>query len=191
MTSLHRNSETMTEGGVSAISWIAASCMIRLTSRSQHETETRFMKRLITSLTTTTKACECCRSSCRRQSRSNIQHRLTNVRIDNPFLHWSPSTVERKTRLFAKQHALQVHEHVLVKAARILQDPEAWQGVPNLTAEEKHALDGEKRGTFWKQHKGLRVTVIMLCFAAVVQGWNQTGSNGAVSHSPFYHSTRK
>ena len=32
---------------------------------------------------------------------------------------------------------------------------------------------------FWGQPKDLRETIITLCIAAVVQGWNQTATNGA------------
>ncbi|KAI5358880.1 putative major facilitator, sugar transporter, major facilitator superfamily [Septoria linicola] len=32
---------------------------------------------------------------------------------------------------------------------------------------------------FWHQPKELRTTIITLCVGAIVQGWNQTGSNGA------------
>lgn len=40
-------------------------------------------------------------------------------------------------------------------------------------------MDKENFQGFWKQPKELRVTIITLCVAAVVQGWNQTASNGA------------
>lgn len=66
-----------------------------------------------------------------------------------------------------------------MKAAKILRDPEAFLSVPHLTAEEKQALSHERGNGFWVQPKELKVTIITLCVAAVVQGWNQTASNGA------------
>jgi len=36
-----------------------------------------------------------------------------------------------------------------------------------------------ERNGFWGQPKQLRITIITLCVAALVQGWNQTASNGA------------
>lgn len=60
-----------------------------------------------------------------------------------------------------------------------MRDPEAWSAVPELTEEEKRALEIENKISFWKQPKALRVTIMTLCVAAVVQGWNQTGTNGA------------
>lgn len=59
-----------------------------------------------------------------------------------------------------------------------------------MTQEERHALQssydesrvgllGFKSNGFWGQPKQLRITIITLCVAAVVQGWNQTAGNGA------------
>ena len=50
-----------------------------------------------------------------------------------------------------------------------MRDPEAWQTVPDLTEEEQEALKNVSKVGFWKQPKQLRVTVIALCFAAIVQ----------------------
>lgn len=50
-----------------------------------------------------------------------------------------------------------------------MRDPEAWQTVPNLTEEEREALKDASKSGFWKQPKQLRVTVITLCLAAIVQ----------------------
>ena len=81
------------------------------------------------------------------------------IRIDNPLLHWRPSEVDRKARQFARDYDLRNQEDHFVKAARILRDPEAWQSVPNLTADEKQALETERSNGFWQQPKELKVTV--------------------------------
>jgi hypothetical protein len=89
--------------------------------------------------------------------------------IDNPLLHWNPDEVDRKAHQFAEDYGLKNQEQVLVKAAKILRDPEAWQSVPNLTPEEEQALSHERNNGFWVQPKALKVTIITLCVAAVVQ----------------------
>lgn len=71
-----------------------------------------------------------------------------------------------------------------MKAARIARDPPNWKTVPNLTKQEADALEAEKHLGFWAQPKALRVTVITLCFSAVVQGWVQSVSNGANQTMP-------
>ena len=99
--------------------------------------------------------------------------------IDNPLLHLKPDEVDHLAKHFVRQHQLENHEDVFVKAGKLLRDPEAWMSVPRLTAEEKDVLKHETSTGFWKQPKQLQVTIITLCVAAVVQGWNQTGTNGA------------
>ncbi|KAK5130898.1 hypothetical protein LTR08_001561 [Meristemomyces frigidus] len=99
--------------------------------------------------------------------------------VDNPLLRLRPDEVERLVHRFVKDHGLVNQQDVFIKAGKILRDPEAWQSVPRLSAEEKVVLQYETRGGFWSQPKGLQVTIITLCVAAIVQGWNQTGTNGA------------
>lgn len=48
-----------------------------------------------------------------------------------------------------------------------------------LSTREKAILERESKAGFWHQPKDLKVTIATLCVAAIVQGWNQTGSNGA------------
>ena len=43
-----------------------------------------------------------------------------------------------------------------------------------------------RRGGFWYQTKALRVTVVTLCFSAIVQGFVQSVSNGANQTMPEY-----
>ncbi|KAK3117286.1 hypothetical protein LTR53_001467 [Teratosphaeriaceae sp. CCFEE 6253] len=99
--------------------------------------------------------------------------------VDNPLLSLRPDQVDHLTKSFVREYRLENHEDVFVKAGKILRDPEAWISVPRLTAEEKDALKHETSLGFWKQPKQLQVTIVTLCVAAVVQGWNQTGTNGA------------
>jgi hypothetical protein len=50
-----------------------------------------------------------------------------------------------------------------------MRDPEAWDTVADLTEEEREALREDSKSGFWQQPKQLRVTVITLCLAAIVQ----------------------
>ncbi|KAF2459022.1 major facilitator superfamily domain-containing protein [Lineolata rhizophorae] len=100
--------------------------------------------------------------------------------IDNPLLKYSNTEADRKAVEFAIEYGFGHMRELFVKASRILRDPPAWRGVPDLTCEEYNAQRREEsRPGFWQQPKALRVTIITLCIAAVIQGWNQTGSNGA------------
>nr|POF12771.1 putative polyol transporter 3 [Quercus suber] len=90
-------------------------------------------------------------------------------------MHLQPEQIEQLVQSFVIEYDLKVHR----AAGKILRDPEAWRTVPELTAEEKLALEHENKNSFWRQPKALRMTIITLCVAAIVQGWNQTGTNGA------------
>ena len=46
----------------------------------------------------------------------------------------------------------------LYQAGKILRDPEAWEDVAGLSAEEKKALQREPSSGFWNQPKALRVS---------------------------------
>ncbi|TKA83514.1 hypothetical protein B0A55_00496 [Friedmanniomyces simplex] len=99
--------------------------------------------------------------------------------VDSPLLRLRPEEVDNLTKHFVRRYHLENHEEVFLKAGKVLRDPEASMSVPRLTPEEKEALKNETSSGFWKQPKQLQVTIITLCVAAVVQGWNQTGTNGA------------
>lgn len=99
--------------------------------------------------------------------------------IDNPLRHLDSDDIKRKAEHFVEDHGLSKHKDIFIKAGQILRDPEAWAIVPGLTEEEKECLEHETSNGFWAQPKGLKVTIITLCVAAVVQGWNQTAANGA------------
>ncbi|KAK5743289.1 hypothetical protein LTR17_002766 [Elasticomyces elasticus] len=105
--------------------------------------------------------------------------------VDNPLLRLRPDEVDNLAKRFVRQYNLENHEDVFLKAGKVLRDPEAWLSVPRLTLEEKDALRHETSSGFWKQPKQLQVTIITLCVAAVVQGWNQTGLNGANLNWPM------
>jgi hypothetical protein len=71
-----------------------------------------------------------------------------------------------------------ITERLLLQAAKVLRDPEAFDSVAELSEEEKEALEREKRTTFWRQPRELKIVIITLCVAAVVQGMRSI-SNGA------------
>ncbi|KAF2721108.1 hypothetical protein K431DRAFT_76523 [Polychaeton citri CBS 116435] len=66
-----------------------------------------------------------------------------------------------------------------LQAGKILRYIEGWRRVPDLTPDERHALQLAEGSNFWRQPKAFRVTIVTLCIAATVQGWNQTAANGA------------
>ena len=67
---------------------------------------------------------------------------------------------------------------LLKKAALVAQDPPAFEEIQELDEVERDALRNEVLHK-WRQPVALYFTVILCSIGAAVQGWDQTGSNGA------------
>lgn len=67
---------------------------------------------------------------------------------------------------------------LLQKGALVAQDPSAFEHVAELDEVERDALRDEVLHK-WRQPRALYFTVILCSVGAAVQGWDQTGSNGA------------
>ena len=67
---------------------------------------------------------------------------------------------------------------LLKKAALVAQDPPAFEQISELDESEREALRNEVLHK-WRVPRSLYFTVILCSIGAAVQGWDQTGSNGA------------
>jgi len=67
---------------------------------------------------------------------------------------------------------------LLKKGALVAQDPPAFEQIAELDDVERDALRNEVLHK-WRQPFALYFTVILCSIGAAVQGWDQTGSNGA------------
>lgn len=79
---------------------------------------------------------------------------------------------------FAAEQGLQEILPLLRKGALAAQSPEAIEDIAELDSSEKDALRNEVLHR-WRQPKILYFTIILNSIAAAIQGWDQTGSNGA------------
>ena len=79
---------------------------------------------------------------------------------------------------FAKEYDFEEIRPLLIKGAYIARDPPTFASVPEMTEEEKTAIANEVLYK-WRQPKLLYFTIILCSIGAAVQGWDQTGSNGA------------
>ena len=79
---------------------------------------------------------------------------------------------------FVKLNEFHELEALIVKGALVARDPPAFEEVPGLTEVEKDAIRNEVLHK-WRQPKSLYFTIILCSIGAAVQGWDQTGSNGA------------
>ena len=99
-------------------------------------------------------------------------------RIKNPLAGIPKSLLLAQVTEFAKQNDLIEIEPLLHKGALVAQNPAEFDHVEGLTDGEALALKDEIIHK-WRQPTALYFTVILCSIAAAVQGWDQTGSNGA------------
>ena len=67
---------------------------------------------------------------------------------------------------------------LLQRGALVAQNPPAFEQITELEESERVVLRREVTNK-WKQTRSLYFTVILCSIGAAVQGWDQTGSNGA------------
>lgn len=67
---------------------------------------------------------------------------------------------------------------LLQRGALVAQDPTSFEQISELEEHEREALRNEVLHK-WRQPTALYFTVILCSVGAAVQGWDQTGSNGA------------
>ena len=79
---------------------------------------------------------------------------------------------------FANQKDLKDYIDLLKKGALIAQAPERIDTLPEFTDDERQNLREEVTRR-WKHPRILYFTIILNSIAAAIQGWDQTGSNGA------------
>lgn len=79
---------------------------------------------------------------------------------------------------FTKENGFEEHQALLRRGALVARDPIRFADVSGITEAEKEAISNEVLHK-WRQPKLLYFTIILCSIGAAVQGWDQTGSNGA------------
>ena len=99
-------------------------------------------------------------------------------RIQNPLIHMTEDEMLRDVDAFAKENSFDEHLPLLRRAALVARQPANFASVPGITEAEKDAISNEVLHK-WRQPRVLYFTIILCSVGAAVQGWDQTGSNGA------------
>ncbi|KAF9467282.1 hypothetical protein BDZ94DRAFT_1248985 [Collybia nuda] len=101
-----------------------------------------------------------------------------NAKIQNP-LHGIPKKLLlSQVEEFAREKGMEDITEVLQKGALIAQNPSKFESLEELDEFDKETIRRETTHK-WNQPRDLYMTVILCSLAAAVQGWDQTGSNGA------------
>ncbi|KAF2177611.1 MFS transporter [Zopfia rhizophila CBS 207.26] len=107
----------------------------------------------------------------------NINNNASS-KIQNPLAHLTHEELLADVEAFAQENGFQEMSPLLIKGALIAKDPPRFASVPDITEEEKVAISNEVLHK-WRQPKLLYFTIVLCSIGAAVQGWDQTGSNGA------------
>lgn len=122
---------------------------------------------------------------------------IDDSRMNNPFHGWDEDDVERVGKKLALVYGVADAKDIFIRVSSVLliegqpridqeqaakvlfkPDPHDWDFI-GLSAHETHVLNHEKNTSFWDQPWPLQTTFFVLFVAAIVQGWNQTGTTGA------------
>lgn len=98
--------------------------------------------------------------------------------IRNPLVGIPKDILMAQVDNFANKYGVTDVLPLLRKGALCAQNPFDYEKHVDLTEDEKEALIIE-RTRRWKHPKMLYFTIILNSIAAAIQGWDQTGSNGA------------
>ncbi|MCJ1382156.1 hypothetical protein MMC17_005268 [Xylographa soralifera] len=113
----------------------------------------------------------------RRKSVAQMSSNVTGE-IRNPLIGIPRAQLMQDVENYAQEHQLMDILPILRKGALVAQRPHGYENMPELDEHEREALRNETAHR-WKHPKILYFTVILNSIAAAIQGWDQTGSNGA------------
>ncbi|KAF6802092.1 sugar transporter [Colletotrichum musicola] len=114
------------------------------------------------------------------RSQSKLMHRGASATADikSPLASVPDEQLLEDASQFAIQHDLVDEVEYFKKGALIAKNPNDYNDIPGLTEVDKIVLRNETEHR-WKHPRALYFTILMNSISAAVQGWDQTGSNGA------------
>ncbi|KAI9890957.1 MAG: hypothetical protein M1814_003458 [Vezdaea aestivalis] len=102
----------------------------------------------------------------------------SEARIQNPLAGISREDLMQDVETFCQEQGMNDKLALIQRGALVAQNPKNFEHIPELSEGEKQALRDETLHK-WRQPWRLYFTVILCSIGAAVQGWDQTGSNGA------------
>ncbi|GKT89028.1 hexose transporter [Colletotrichum tofieldiae] len=107
--------------------------------------------------------------------------RNIEAKIKNPLEGIGYDQLMRDVDVFCQEHGLQEEITVFRKGALVAQDPENYENIGGAEALDEAEITAlrEEVTHKWRLPKKLYLTIITCSIGAAVQGWDQTGTNGA------------
>ncbi|KAM6509463.1 hypothetical protein FALCPG4_017118 [Fusarium falciforme] len=113
----------------------------------------------------------------RRQSVASMAQNATGE-IKNPLAGVPKAELLRDVETYAQEHALNEALPYLRKGALVAQNPGDLESLEDLNEEDRKILRDEHEHR-WRHPRSLYYTILLNSISAAIQGWDQTGSNGA------------
>ncbi|KAJ8077023.1 hypothetical protein PM082_001446 [Marasmius tenuissimus] len=101
-----------------------------------------------------------------------------NAKIQNPLYGIRKEKLLTQVEEFCRERGFEQDIELFKKGALVAQNPKTYEEIPELDEEDREHLRREVTHK-WSQPRDLYYTVVLCSLAAAVQGWDQTGSNGA------------
>ncbi|THW98141.1 MFS transporter [Aureobasidium pullulans] len=98
--------------------------------------------------------------------------------VKNPLAGLTKAEIFRNVETYAQKYELNVIVDLLKKGALVAQNPGHPEAIEELSARELESIQAEKTHR-WRHPKTLYAMVALNSVGAAIQGWDQTGSNGA------------
>ncbi|KIW90293.1 uncharacterized protein Z519_08937 [Cladophialophora bantiana CBS 173.52] len=102
----------------------------------------------------------------------------TTGEVRNPLVGIPREQMLQDVENYANENALTDILPLLKKGALVAQSPHAIEHIPELDESDRQLLREEVTHR-WRHPKTLYFTIVLNSIAAAIQGWDQTGSNGA------------
>lgn len=99
-------------------------------------------------------------------------------RIPTPLASKSKAELLKDVERYAQEHRLEDALDHLKKGALVAQQPDALETIQELSQDDIKSLQTEAQNR-WDQPKMLYYIIALNSIGAAIQGWDQTGSNGA------------
>ncbi|KAJ6443571.1 sugar porter (SP) family MFS transporter [Purpureocillium lavendulum] len=103
-----------------------------------------------------------------------------NAKIWNPLMGISREDLRARVHAFCSEYGFAGKEDVFFRGALAAQNPEkdSWSSVAELTDTDRYWLEREVTHR-WHLPKGLYYTIALCSLGSAIQGWDNTGANGA------------
>ncbi|KAF3056960.1 putative polyol transporter 1 [Trichoderma lentiforme] len=107
----------------------------------------------------------------------SISHNV-NAKIWNPLMGISKDNLRSQVNAFCREYGFQDKEDIFFRGALAAQNPVEYEDIPELTDDDKYWLRREVTNR-WHLPKALYYTIALCSLGSAIQGWDNTGANGA------------